>query len=110
MHVGKFPRPHSRGRIEAPSGRSDRPSPRRFHALTAVAELNPHQGCGSLVHVSGFHGLTAVAELKLVDKRRALTNERGFHGLTAVAELKHPAHVRRQPFTQVSTASQPWPN
>ncbi len=85
----RFPRHHSRGRIEG------------FPRAASV-----------LVPLPRFHGITAVAELKALWQPWKVTHRRsGFHGITAVAELKDLAAGRRVGRDRVvSTASQPWPN
>ena len=110
---GPFPRPNSRGLIEA---FSSRPSPRRracFHDPTVVASLKqvtPRQGADAkqrfprpnsrgLIEASclrsstpttwrGFHDPTVVASLKLFGSRRLRLKSRCFHDPTVVASLK----------------------
>ncbi len=86
--VGEFPRPQSRGPIEATRPGSTRTSHSpRFHGLKAVAQLKPGRVAQWHDLPAGFHGLKAVAQLKRGDQARA----RGRRGL-------------------ISTASKPWPN
>ena len=74
-----FPRPHSRGLIEASDTRS-RPRTRqsRFRGLTAAASLKHHLHRAVIVQDVRFRGLTAAASLKLHGFRHDLLHRRRF--------------------------------
>ena len=65
LYEVRFPRPHSRGRIEAARGVGpDGIGKRHFRDLTVAAELKRQRLLGGPVFRGNFRDLTVAAELK----------------------------------------------